>query len=144
MHIFKTRYAARRIAVATGLLAVLIATPTWAQERDQRHDPEEHLARLQEELDLTDSQVEQIRAIFEEQHPKFEQLHKQEGDDSESKREASRQLYEETHQRIIAVLTEEQRSRLEELHAEYQERHGGRGHGPGHEGHGPKDRPDNG
>ncbi|MGH7556298.1 MAG: Spy/CpxP family protein refolding chaperone [Gemmatimonadota bacterium] len=141
MHIFKARYAARRIAFATGLLAILIATPTWAQEPGQRHDPEEHLARLREELDLTDPQVEQIRAIFKEQHPKFEQLHEQEGDDSERERETLRQLYEETHQRIIAVLTEEQRSRLEEIH---QERHGGRGHGPGLEGHGPKDLPDNG
>jgi Spy/CpxP family protein refolding chaperone len=143
MHAMTTRRAARRIALATGLLAILVATPALAQERGRRHDPEEHLAKLQEELDLTDPQVEQIRAIFTEQHAKFEQLRDDEGD-RESKHEAFRKLREETHERIAAVLTEEQRSRLEEIHAEYHERHGGRDGGPGHEGHAPKDRLENG
>lgn len=133
MNAWTARRAARRIALATGLLA-LIAAPAWSQEHGPTHDPEEHLAKLQEELSLTDSQVEQIRAIFAEQHPKFEELHEEVGGDREGKHEAFRQLREETHARIADVLTDEQRSRFEEIHAEYQERHG---HGPGHEGQAP-------
>ncbi|MGH7543456.1 MAG: Spy/CpxP family protein refolding chaperone [Gemmatimonadota bacterium] len=133
----------RRLITWAGLVAVLVlaATPGLAQDRMKGHDPEEHLARLQEELDLTAEQTEQIRAIFAEQHAKFQEL-RDEGGDREARREAFRQHREETHARLQAVLTEEQRARLEELHAEFKERHG---HGPGgHEGHRSKDRPDNG
>lgn len=148
MHTTRIR-AARQIALWAGLLAVLVATPAWAQDSERRkHDPEKHLSRLQEELDLNDQQVEQIRAIFAEQHARFEALREESGD-RESKREAFRQLREESHERIQAVLTEDQRARLEELHAEFKERHGHGpgGHGPGDHGgagHGPGERPDNG
>lgn len=135
-------HGARRIAIWTGLLAVLVlaASPAMAQDRMRKHDPEEHLTKLQEELDLTAEQTEQIRAIFAEQHAKFQAL-REEGGDRESKREVFRQHREETHARIREVLSEEQRARLEELHAEFQKRHG---HGPeGHGDHAPKDGPDN-
>ena len=134
---------AQRMAVWTGLLTVLVlaATPALAQDRMRKHDPEEHLAKLQEELNLDPQQTEQIRAIFAEQHAKFQEL-REEGGDRESNREAFRQHREETHARVQEVLNEEQRARLEELHAEFKERHG---HGP--EGHGdhhpPKDVPGN-
>ena len=133
-------HGTRRMAVWTGLLTVLVlaASPALAQERMRDHDPEEHLAKLQEELNLDAQQTEQIRAIFAEQHAKFQAL-REEGD-WESNREAFRQHHEETHARIQEVLNEEQRARLEELHAEFKERHG---HGPeGHGDHKPKDAPD--
>ncbi|HET6340570.1 MAG TPA: hypothetical protein VFG78_00115 [Gemmatimonadota bacterium] len=117
-------HGTRRMAVWTGLLTVLVlaASPALAQERMRDHDPEEHLAKLQEELNLDAQQTEQIRAIFAEQHAKFQALR------------------EETHARIQEVLNDEQRARLEELHAEFKERHG---HGPmGHGDHKPKDAPD--
>lgn len=142
-------HGARRIALWTGLLTalVLVATPAWAQDRERmrKHDPEEHMAKLQEELDLSAEQSEQIRAILAEQHAKFQAL-RGEGGDRESKREAFMQHREETHARIREVLNEEQQTRLEELRAEFQERHG---HGPPHGPKGdwdkaPKDAPDNG
>jgi Spy/CpxP family protein refolding chaperone len=137
-------HGARRLALVTGLLTalVLVATPAWAQDstRMRKHTPEEHVAKLQEELDLTAEQTEQIRAILAEQHAKFQELRGEDGD-RESKREAFGQHREETHARIREVLNEEQRARLEELHAEFKERHG---HGPGgHGDHRPKDAPDN-
>ncbi|MGH7564983.1 MAG: Spy/CpxP family protein refolding chaperone [Gemmatimonadota bacterium] len=146
MHRIRIR-AAQRIITWAGLFAILAlaATPAQAQEQAPRHDPEEHLAKLQEELGLDDQQAEQIRAIFAEQHAAFERLREEEGGDRESRRDAFRQLHEETHARVQAVLNEQQRTRLEELRAEHRERHGDRGHGrSGHEGHPPKDRPDNG
>ena len=131
---------ARRMAVWTGLMTLLVlaASPAMAQDRMRKHDPEEHLAKLQEELNLDAQQTEQIRAIFAEQHAKFQAL-REEGD-WESNREAFRQHREETHARIQEVLNEEQRARLEELHAEFKERHG---HEPlSHGDHKPKDAPD--
>ena len=147
--------AGRRAAFWAGLVALhvlvlltLAASPARAQKGPPPgHDPEEHLAKLQEELNLNDQQVEQIRAIFAEQHAKFEELHAQEDADRESRREAFRQLHEETHERIKAVLTDEQQARLEELHAEFKARHGhepGEGRHGEHHGHGAMERPDNG
>jgi Spy/CpxP family protein refolding chaperone len=78
-------------------------------------DPERHLARLQEKLDLTDSQVAQIRAIFEEQRAKFQALRENAPEDREAVHDAFRVLHEETHERMSKVLTEEQRERVEEL-----------------------------
>ena len=131
MHSTRTRRVARRIALGTGLLAILVATPASAQDRGHRHDMEGHLAELQEKLDLTDSQVVQIRAIFTEQRAKLDQLHAEKNGD----REAFRQLHDEIHGRIRAILTEEQRDRLERLHAEHSERHGGYGGEPKHRPH---------
>ena len=78
-------------------------------------DPERHLTRLQEELDLTDAQVAELRTIFEEQRPKFEALHESAPEDREAGREAFMELRAETHERLSAVLTEEQRERFGEL-----------------------------
>ena len=86
--------------------------------------------RLQEELDLTAEQTDQVRAIFAEQHARFQELREEEGGDPESRREAFRQHREETHARIREVLNDEQRARLDELHAEFKEEHG-----PGAGGH---------
>lgn len=135
---------ARRITVWTGLFTVLVlaASPAMAQDRMRKHDPEEHLAKIQEELNLDAQQTEQIRAIFAERHAEFERLWAEEGGDRESRHEAIRQLHEETHAQIREVLNEEQRARFEELRAEHMERRGKRGHG--HENHMPKDSPDNG
>lgn len=135
MHSTLTRRAARRIALGAGLLAILVATPAYAQDRGHRHDMEGRLAELQEKLDLTDSQVDQIRAIFTEQKAKMDQLHADQNGD----REASRQLHDEIHERIQAILTEEQRNRLEQLHAEHGEAEHGERHGD--QGGEPKNRP---
>ena len=122
----------RRLAMQAGLLAVLVlaAAPARGQDPMKGHDPDEHLSRLQEELDLTAEQTDQVRAIFAEQHARFQELREEEGGDPESRREAFRQHREETHARIREVLNDEQRARLDELHAEFKEEHG-----PGAGGH---------
>ena len=80
-----------------------------------RWDPEQHLARLQEELDLTDEQVAQIRAIFEEHRAKVQALRESAPDDRDARHEAFHELHQEVHDRVRAVLTEEQRERFDEL-----------------------------
>ncbi|HKY59923.1 MAG TPA: hypothetical protein VJP59_02830 [Gemmatimonadota bacterium] len=85
-------------------------------------DPERHLARLQEELGLTEAQVAELRTIFEEQHAKLDAL---EESAPEDRREAFRALREETHARLSQVLTEEQRARFEELKRSHDGHHRG-------------------
>jgi Spy/CpxP family protein refolding chaperone len=92
-------------------------------------DPERHLTRLREELDLTDAQVAELRTIFEEQHGKFEALHESAPEDREARHEAFQALREETHERLSQVLTEEQRQRFEELKRSHEGHRGPRGDG---------------
>jgi Spy/CpxP family protein refolding chaperone len=133
MHRIHIGRAARRIALGAGLLAILVATPAFAQHQGRAHDMEEHLAMLQEKLELSDSQLDQIRAIVTERHAEMEQLHAQENVDHEG----LHQLHEEIHEQVRALLTEEQRDRLEQLHEEHKDGHGDHGGGPEH---GPHDR----
>ena len=90
-------------------------------------DTDQHLTKLQEELDLTDAQVAQLRTIFEEQREAFQALHESAPEDREARREAFRELRTKTHDRLNEVLTEEQQQRLEELMQSRMEAHGARG-----------------
>ena len=132
----------RRVGILAGLV-VLAAGPALAQDETQekprhdrehadgarRHDPERKIEHLREALDLTDAQVAEARAILAEQGEKHRAL--AEGED----REAKRALHEETHARLVAILDESQKAKLEEMKARHREGH--RGHdGEGHRGHG--------
>ena len=132
----------RRVGILAGLV-VLAAGPALAQDETQekprhdrehadgarQHDPERKIEHLREALDLTDAQVAEARAILAEQGEKHRAL--AEGED----REAKRALHEETHARLVAILDESQKAKLEEMKARHREGH--RGHdGEGHRGHG--------
>lgn len=93
---------------ATGLEAE--AAIALADERGV----EGHLGKLQETLDLSDAQVAELRAIFEEQHETLRALHEGAPEDHEARHAAFREQMAEVHERMSAVLTEEQRQRLEE------------------------------
>jgi Spy/CpxP family protein refolding chaperone len=113
--------------MVAGMIALAVASPALAQEHGVRrgHDPEKRIEMLQEKLDLTEEQVAQVRAIFSEQGEKLRALKESED------REGFRALHEETHSRLVALLDEAQRQKLEELrerHEEHRREHGGEGH----------------
>jgi hypothetical protein len=103
----------------------------------REHDPEKRIEKLREALSLTDAQVEQVREIFAGQGERMRTLHES-GD-----REGMRALHADMHERLVAVLDESQRARLEELRQRHEGghgRHGGekrdgedRGHGEDHD-----------
>ena len=143
----------RWLGILAGVTA-LAAAPAMAQDtaRDEkprhehrqdgegrRHDPEKRVEKLRQELSLSDAQVAQVRAIFAEQGEKMRALRESED------RAAFRALHEETHDRLVAVLDETQRARLEELRQRYGDGHhrgekrgdgAGPGQGEGHRDHG--------
>jgi hypothetical protein len=135
----------RRLGILVGLFA-LAAGPALAQDETQekprherghadgarRHDPERKIEHLREALDLTDAQVAQARSILAEQGEKHRAL--AEGEH----REGMRALHEETHARLVAILDETQKAKLEEMKGSHGE--GRRGHdGEGHRRHGGED-----
>ncbi len=85
-------------------------------------DPERIVAKLSEELQLTDTQVEQIRTIFENQTEKrkkiFEEYSSQGRDGRRALREEMRALKKDTDSQIATLLTEEQIIKYEALQEE--------------------------
>jgi hypothetical protein len=74
-------------------------------------------ASLADELDLSESQREEISVVLERHEARL-------AEEMADSRPRLRQILEETHREMIAILTPEQRERLEEM---WMERHG---HGP--------------
>jgi Spy/CpxP family protein refolding chaperone len=129
------------VGIVAGMIA-LAATPALAQGQAQGegqghernhaqgarhgHDPEKKIERLRESLDLTDSQVTEVRAIFAEEAEKRRDLRESED------QEGLRVLRQETHDRLVAVLDENQKEKLEGLKERrgegHREREGGGRH----------------
>lgn len=109
----------RWTGIAAGLMALAVASPALAQDASARpgHDPEKRIERLTEALDLTDAQIAEIRSIFAEQAEKRQEL-KAGGD-----REAMRAHMRQTHERMVSVLTEEQREKLGTLREHRDKKH---------------------
>lgn len=101
----------RWTGIAAGVIALAVASPALGQDAEapRMHDPEKRIEHLAEELDLTDAQLAEVRAIFAEQAEKRRDL------DGQEDREAMRAHVRATHERLASVLTAEQREKLGEL-----------------------------
>ncbi len=153
-----------RILVIAGIAAFVIGATIFALaqghpgmgERIHGGGPQDMLEHISRELNLTDAQKEQAKAIFEaqravedERHAKLEELHKQidaatangQFDEAIVRPLASQQaqlMTEEMidhlrlHSKLYALLTPEQRTKADQM----MKKHGEMRHGPG-PGHGP-------
>jgi Spy/CpxP family protein refolding chaperone len=146
-----------------GVFAVLVLAA--AAIAAEHHGGGQHMARMHEHLtralNLTDEQQAAARQIHEEMMPRAEALmeqHRQQREElhalldtanpnptevgnkaiaAHATRNQLKALHEEGMTRFKALLTEEQRTRLEEMHERHGERglrfHHGFGHGPDHD-----------
>ena len=99
---------------------------SWVRIRGL-HGPPDHeirgrvleriMVKLADELDLSESQREEISVVLERHDARL-------AEEMADSRPRLRRILEETHREMIAILTPEQRERLEEM---WKERHG---HGP--------------
>jgi periplasmic protein CpxP/Spy len=87
------------------------------RERPERGERGEMAERMRKHLDLTDAQMEQLKPIMEEQRAELKAAMQELGQDAspEERREVRQQVQEKYKERIGAVLTEEQRAKLEEM-----------------------------
>ena len=100
------------------------------REQHQTQHLDRRVNRMKEKLSLSDAQVTRIRSIFEAAQTQRQALRN--GSDASDRREAMQALRERTKAAVSAVLTAEQRTALEVMHAERGERgergrHGRRG-----------------
>jgi Spy/CpxP family protein refolding chaperone len=104
------------------LLALgLAATPAFAQQGPggrRMLSPDERLAQLTEQLELTDEQSEQMKPIIEEQSRKQQEVFENAGGDRATMRAEMMKLMEETDELYAEVLTEEQMNRYREMRSE--------------------------
>ena len=80
-----------------------------------RMTPDEQLQRMSERLNLTDDQKEKIKPILEDRQKQMEALRSDTSLSPEDRRAKMHSLMQETHSKISAVLTEEQRQKLNEM-----------------------------
>jgi Spy/CpxP family protein refolding chaperone len=87
------------------------------KERRERPERGEMLERLRQHLELTDAQVEQLKPIFAEERAELKAAMQELGQDAtpEERREVRQEVHEKYKPRIGAVLTEEQKAKLEEM-----------------------------
>lgn len=127
----------RIIPLALAMSGLLMAGSALAQPPGGGHDwhhrsfgAEEHLAKLDEALDLSDEQSEQLLPILQEAEANRRALHERV---MEAHRTEICALMEDTHAQILAVLTAEQAEEFEDLKAErlsrFERRFGDRGMG---------------
>lgn len=111
--------------LAAGLMAALPAKaqneggdkkPRAERPGGQRGD---QLARLKQELGLTEEQIEKLKPIFAEQAKEIQAIRKEagEGADRAALREKMQAVREKYKPQIEAVLTEEQKAKLAEIQA---------------------------
>lgn len=111
----------------TTLLAVLIAgsMSMTAMARPGGppggQNPEKRLQHMQQALDLSPEQSEQVKAIFESQHQKAEAIRDQyESPERKQMRMELTSLRQETRSELSNVLTAEQMDKLKEMRGKHQ------------------------
>lgn len=107
-------------------LALLLGawvTPADAQRRDGPPDPETRIERMTARLDLSEAQVERMRAIFQEQASARQGI-LDEGRSPEA-RQQMLEVRKRTRERLAEVLTDEQRDRMRQMRQGPRDRRGG-------------------
>lgn len=96
------------------------AAPKMAQGRES---VEQRMERMSKELNLSQEQREKIRPLLEEQDKKMGELHNDTSLTQEQKRDKARAMMTETHEKITAILTPEQKEKLKQHMEEMREHH---------------------
>ena len=155
----------KRILVIASIAVLVVAATIFALaqghpgmvEKMRGGGPEDMIEHISRELNLTDAQKEQVKAIFEaqratedERHAKLDDLRKQidaatangQFDEAQVRALATQQSqlmademvdHLRMHSKLYSLLTAEQKTKADQM----MKRHGGPGHGPGEGHHGP-------
>ncbi len=125
----------RKYLLAVCALAIGFAAPAMHAEeggtpppkKEMRGGPVERILGLKEKLGLTEAQITQLKKIGEDHRAAMKALREKEGE-RDSKKEEVQKIMESTKAKIDAVLTAEQKAKLEEIKKNRPE--GGRPGGP--------------
>ena len=96
------------------------APPAAKKQGPGGGNPIEHILKLKEKLGLTEDQVAKLQKIGDETRTAMKALREKEGD-ADSKKAERKKLMESTKAKIDAVLTAEQKAKLEEMRKAHEE-----------------------
>ncbi len=113
------------------LAALLVFTTgmVWAANHHghmQKMDPASHAAKLKAELNLTDQQTDQLRAVFQDMQQKMEAAKSKGQGSAASWKEQHEKLMADEDARLKTILTPEQYTRYQQLKAQHMKEHMGR------------------
>lgn len=112
----------RNRALTLMVVALLAVGLAWAGG-DKNHDPAAVAAKLQQKLDLSDTQTQQVQALIEQMHGRWAEI-KAGAKDDEAKAEAKQALKADYLAQLKTILTEEQFARYQQMKAEYSRKKG--------------------
>lgn len=116
------------------VLGMLCATFTFAQREGHKGNPEQHMQqhmeRMQKDLNLTETQLTQLKPVFQELFAEKKQIHDDTSTDKEAKRASMKALEQRADAKVKPILTPEQFEKWKKIRAEHQRKgHKGGGHG---------------
>lgn len=109
------------------LLLFLVPVSTLAQGRRGPMNIEDRVENLKKQLSLTDEQTAKVKEIMESVVKKMREAREENQGDRQAMREAMRKIMSETDDKIMEVLTPEQKKEYEKIIKERNERRRGRG-----------------
>jgi len=92
--------------------------------------PDQQLEHLSKTLNLTDDQKSQIKPILEERQQKMESIRSDSSLSQDDRRSKARSLMQDSNTRLRAVLTDEQKTKLDQMQSRMREHHQGAGGAP--------------
>lgn len=95
------------------LLTVAFASPIFAQKGNKPDGVEQRLERMKKNLNLTDTQAEEVRTILNKAREQA-QRERNTYSDKQARKNAMNALREETRNKIKALLTPEQLKKMQE------------------------------
>ena len=121
------------IAVATIMMMSVIGLFSVARADEKADRAERHISLMKDRLELTDGQVNEIRAIMETARLQAERDREkfQKAGDRDAARAAAEARRQETDKKIMAVLNKNQKKEYEKFKEEMRQRRQDRGDRPG-------------
>ena len=102
-------------------------------------NPERRIEMMQRQLNLTPDQTTQLRSIFADGQSKMEAVRSNTALAPQDRRSQMMALRQTEHDKVVAILTPDQKTKFEAMEARRQEQM--RGRGPGGDGQGPPPTP---
>lgn len=105
-----------KLLFAVGMLAVMITALSNAQRmQGMRMSPEERAKMLTDSLALDSTQTAQVKAIFKDQQASMDKIREDSQGDRETMREAMMDLRKKTDDKIMAILTDAQKTKYQDM-----------------------------
>lgn|GEM_PF-1176903 len=99
------------------------ACPSGKCEGMWLHHRQHELEFLTKALNLTPTQQSQIKTILEQRYSQLKALHEDASMSVENRKEKAKTIFHETHEKIMAVLTPDQKEKMQQIRKQHMEKH---------------------